>query len=460
MIIKFTADGKTVSAQRGYTILQALSYVNIDVPHLCSYKINSTNAFEEKNNLLRCRLCVVKVKKKNEESYSLKYACNEIVENGMSVLNNNDEDIIKYRTALLNSILYMHKPICESCDADYICRLKKYLDIYNISIEASENASADNINIDEIKSIISNIGLPEYIKADYDRCISCGICEDYKTICGYSSMIADFCPTHVFYAERPIDDKIKDDLSKPKSIRSFCIGCNSLCDADYIYINNSIKDISSPFGKKYGLCDYGRKMDYYSNNTFELPLNNGIQCNFKDAKDMYLKFMEDIDIDSCLGIYSSMYPIEDIKAFDELIYSNSILNIICKKNRMATNSEVIRDNYTNINDFSIKELKNKDYDVNINDDKYSKYIILGDVLDDNNDEIISFSKKHKGNYIVFSPCFSVLAYNAYLAFPISGLGEFSGHYIDRHGKKKEMPSFLKINKNRLNLRDLLKYLYL
>ena len=119
MIIKFTADGKTVSAQRGYTILQALSYVNIDVPHLCSYKINSTNTFEEKNNLLRCRLCVVKVKKKNEESYSLKYACNEIVENGMSVLNNNDEDIIKYRTALLNSILYMHKPICESCDADF-----------------------------------------------------------------------------------------------------------------------------------------------------------------------------------------------------------------------------------------------------------------------------------------------------------------------------------------------------
>ena len=133
-----------------------------------------------------------------------------------------------------------------------------------------------------------------------------------------------------------------------------------------------------------------------------------------------------------------------------------------KKNTMSTNSEIIRDNYTNINNYSIKELKNKEYDHNIdlNNNNFNKFIILGDALDDINDEIISFSKKNKGNYIVFSPCFSILSYNAYLAFPISGLGEFSGHYIDKHGKKKEMQSFLKSNKNRLNLRDLLKYLYL
>ncbi|ELV06403.1 2Fe-2S iron-sulfur cluster-binding protein [Brachyspira hampsonii] len=85
MIIKFSVDGKTVSSQKGYTILQALSYINIDIPHLCSYKINSTNTFEKKNNILRCKLCLVKVKKKNENSYSYKYACDEIVEIGVSV---------------------------------------------------------------------------------------------------------------------------------------------------------------------------------------------------------------------------------------------------------------------------------------------------------------------------------------------------------------------------------------
>ena len=170
MIVKFNFDGKTVSAQKGYTILQAMSYINIDIPHLCSYKINSTNTYEEKNSILMCRLCLVKVKRKNENSYSFKYACNEIVENGMSVLND-DEDIIKYRTSLLKSILYMHKPICESCKADYICQLKKYLDIYNISMPASENASDENdINIKEIKEIINKIKLPSYIKANYERC--------------------------------------------------------------------------------------------------------------------------------------------------------------------------------------------------------------------------------------------------------------------------------------------------
>ncbi len=74
--------------------------------------------------------------------------------------------------------------------------------------------------------------------------------------------------------------------------------------------------------------------------------------------------------------------------------------------------------------------------------------------------MIDFAGKNRGNYIVFSPHFSVLAYNAYLSFPVSYLGEFEGHYIDNYGKSKEMTSFLKKNKNRLNLRDLLKYLYL
>ena len=97
----------------------------------------------------------------------------------------------------------------------------------------------------------------------------------------------------------------------------------------------------------------------------------------------------------------------------------------------------------------------------IYNEKFKKFIIVGDSLDDNdNDNMIDFAKKNKGNYIVFSPNFSVLAYNAYLSFPISYLGEFDGHYIDNHGKVKEMRAFLKSSKNRMSLRELLKYLYL
>lgn len=463
MIVKFDVDGKTVSSQKGYTILQALSYVNIDIPHLCTYKKNNTNSFEEKNSILRCKLCLVKVKRKNEDEYSYKYACDEIVENGMSVLNNT-EDIIKYRTSLLNAILYMHKPICESCKSDYICKLKKYLDIYNISITASPNASDENsINILEIKKAVEKMNLPDFIKPDFEKCINCGICEDYKVIDGYNSMITDLCPTHVFEVKRSIDNKINEDISTVKTIESFCIGCNYLCDINYSYIDISIKDVSSPNGKKYGLCDYGRKLDYYSNNILEMPLYNGMQYEFDKAKELYHKFIDGIDIESALAISSSMYPIEDIKAFDDFINSIGLLNLTFKKNKMATNSKNIRDNYTNINDFSIRELKidikhSSFYD-NINDKKFNKFIILGDSLDDN-DDMINFSKVNKGNYIVFSPSFSVLAYNAYLSFPISYLGEFEGRYIDNHGKVKNMISFLEKNKNRLNLRDLLKYLYL
>ncbi|WP_300716340.1 2Fe-2S iron-sulfur cluster-binding protein [uncultured Brachyspira sp.] len=460
MIIKFNADGNTVSAQKGYTILQALSYINIDVPHLCSYKKSNTNTFEEKNSILRCKLCLVKVKRKNENEYSYKYACNEIVENGMSVLNDKDEDIIKYRVSILKSILYMHKPKCESCDSDYICRLKKYLDIYNISIETSQNAYNENDSyIEEIKEAVKKMNLPDYIKPNFEKCINCGICLDYKTTDGYNSMIADLCPLNVFEAKRNIDDKIKDDISTVKNINSFCIGCNRLCEVNYSYINHSIKNISSPKGKKYGLCDYGRKMDYYSNDILEMPFFNGMQCEFEKAKELYHKFINNIDLDYTLAIGSSMYPIEDIKAFDDFIYRIGLLNFTFKKNKIAANSKILRDNYTNINDFSVKDLKYSGFYDNIYDEKFKKFIILGDALDDN-DDIINFSKLNKQNYIVFSPNFSVLSYNAYLSFPISYLGEFSGHYVDRYGKVKEIVSFLDKNKNRLNLRDLLKYLYL
>ena len=460
MIVKFNVDGKMVSAQKGYTILQALSYINIDIPHLCSYKINpSTNTFEPKNTIACCRLCVVKVKRRNEINYSYKFACNEIVENSMSVLTE-DEDIIKYRISLLQSILYMHKPICESCKVDYVCQLKKYLDFYKISILASDNASnEDDINLKEVKKIAEEMNLPNYIKTNYERCINCGICRDYKVVDGYNSMITDLCPTHVFEVERDIDNKLYEDISTVKKIRSFCIGCNHLCEVDYSYIDISIKDISSPKGKKYGLCDYGRKMSYYSNNLLETPFYNGMQFDFRKAKELYHKFVDEIDIDSTLAISSSMYPIEDIKAFDDFIYSLGISHLTFKKNRMATNSNNIRDNYTNINDYSVKDLRISRFENDINSNKFSKYIILGDALDDN-DEIIDFAKRNKGNYILFTPTFSVLAYNSYLSFPIQYLGEFEGHYIDNHGKTKEMLSFTEKNKNRLSLVELLKYLYL
>ena len=176
---------------------------------------------------------------------------------------------------------------------------------------------------------------------------------------------------------------------------------------------------------------------------------------FDKAKELYHKFINELDIESSSALISTMYPIEDIKAFDDFIYSLGIKNASFIKNKMATNSYNIRNNYTNINNYSIKDLKKLDNDIN----KSNKFIVLGDGLDDNDDRI-DFAKKNKGNYIVFTPYFSVLAYNAYIAFPIQYLGEFEGHYIDSHGKTKKMISFLDKNKNRLSLRDLLKYLYL
>lgn len=465
MIIKITIDGKDIYSQNGQTILKALSYLKIDIPHLCnelSLNINNNLNFIKDEKKLRCKLCLIKIKRKNEDTYNLQYACNEIVENGMDIISD-DEELNSYRKALLNSISFGHKPLCSNCEADYKCKLKKYFDSYDITIK---NDTDNNLNnngfVEEIKNIVKTFNLPEYIKADYDRCINCGICEDYKTINGYASMIADLCPTNVFYLEKISNKKNGSENDSIETVKSFCIGCNKLCDIEYMHNKETITDIKSISGKRFGLCDYGRKMDYYSNDTLKYPLINGVENDFEKAKELYREFISDINENSYLAISSTLYPIEDIKAFNELATSLGITKLDYIKNTMAADSNVIRENYTNINKYSAAELKRelKYIDCeNINYESYKKFIILGDSISYNK-ELIDFSKKNKGNYILFSPTLSILAYNSYIAFPISGLGEFNGYYIDKYGKSKEMISFLNKDKNRLNLRDLIKYLYL
>ena len=463
MIIKITVDGKNIYSQKGWTILKALSYFKIEIPNLCDYNYNeNTNnnfscARDEKE--LNCKLCIIKVKRKNEESYSLKYACNEIVENGMEIISE-DEEIASYRKSLLNSIYFSHNAICSNCEVYYNCKLKKYFDLYNITKNNNERINNDKF-INEIKNIVKTFNLPDYIKYDFDRCINCGLCNNYKTINGYNSMIVDLCPTNVFYPKRKFENNIKNNSIE--SVQSFCIGCNKLCDIKYLHDKESIIDIKSISGKKFGLCDYGRKMDYYSNDTLKYPLINGIENDFEKAKELYQEFTNDINENNYLAIASASYPLEDIKAFNELASSLGITKLYYKKNYMATDSNVIRENFTNINKYSIEELKRELKYIdgeNIDFDSYKKFIILGDSLLGSDEEIISFAQKNKRNYIVFAPTLSLLAYNSFLAFPIAGLGEFNGSYIDNYGKQKEIISFLNKDKNRLNLRDLIKYLYL
>ena len=450
MIVRFNFDGREILSQSGFTILKALSYVGIEIAHLCYYKLDRIKDFEEEkeNDLLRCKLCLVKVKKKDEEEYSFKYACNEIVENGMYVISN-DEEIIEYRKSLLKAILYMHRPFCDKCSSYYNCKLKKYIDFYQLKIERCD----DDSKLEEIKNIIDSLNLDENIKIDYDKCINCGVCNRYKAISGYNSMIVDLCPTKVFRLDKAVDN---EEQIEYKKINSFCIGCNKLCECSYFYDDKRVIDIQSPELKKYGICDFGRKMLYYSNKTFEYPLINGIEDDFNRAKDLFHKFLEETDKKDILVISSALYPMEDLEAFNDFIYSLGITNFMYKKNIMTTDSNVVRGNYTNINKYSSKNYK---YTLNEIDNSFNKFIILEDPLFEM-DNMMDFIQQNRRNYIVFTSYSSILAYNSYLTFPIAGFGEFEGEYIDSHGKNKFVKSFLEKNKNILEFKNLIKYLYL
>ena len=100
-----------------------------------------------------------KIKDKIEEYKNMLKTCNKAKdENRMDIISE-DEDIISYRKALLNSISYSHKPLCSNCEVDYKCKLKKYFDLYNIN-------EKNNLENNEEKTIELSIKPIIYLKEE------------------------------------------------------------------------------------------------------------------------------------------------------------------------------------------------------------------------------------------------------------------------------------------------------
>lgn len=442
-MIEITVDDRKLAVQSGLTILKALSYLSIDIPNLCGGYLDKKN--------YSCRLCIVKVKLKDEKCYRFSLACKEVVEEGMSILN--DDEIIKYRIALLTSIFNSHKLVCEECSVYYTCKLKKYIDEYNID---SDFSSFETVSF---RKEIEN--LPSYIKPDYDRCIDCGICDEYKSIYGYRTMISDFCPTCVFEN----GDKNISKIEEVFEHSGYCIGCHIMCDARYYVTKKEIVSIRSVRGKRYGICDFSREMKYYDNNTLMYPLKNGKREDMKNARRLYKDFFYAFNAAETGASFSLMYPLEDMKALEAECINLGIkifgyreqsisTNTIAKKARLANfgstlDSNINYDGRDTIDIFEENLYKN-----------LSTFFILSDPIFERDEIVSEFAKENNGKYVVFTSNHSILSENAYLAFPIRGLGELSGIYIDKSGKEKYISSFLSVSENRLNIRDLLKYLYL
>src|SRR5713226_4602786 len=109
--VKFTVDGKQLTAPAGTLLIEACKSAGIEIPAFCYYPGLSLQA--------ACRMCVVRI----EKMPKLQTACTTPVTEGM-VVQTETPEIVQSRKATLQLLLGNHPLDCPVCDAGGECELQ------------------------------------------------------------------------------------------------------------------------------------------------------------------------------------------------------------------------------------------------------------------------------------------------------------------------------------------------
>jgi NADH-quinone oxidoreductase subunit G len=109
--VKFTVDGKQLTAPAGTLLIEACKSAGIEIPAFCYYPGLSLQA--------ACRMCVVRI----EKMPKLQTACTTPVAEGM-VVQTETPEIAQARKATLQLLLGNHPLDCPVCDAGGECELQ------------------------------------------------------------------------------------------------------------------------------------------------------------------------------------------------------------------------------------------------------------------------------------------------------------------------------------------------
>jgi NADH-quinone oxidoreductase subunit G len=109
--VKFTVDGKQLTAPAGTLLIEACKSAGIEVPAFCYYPGISLRA--------ACRMCTVRI----EKMPKLQTACTTPVAEGM-VVQTETPEIVQARKANLQLLLGNHPLDCPVCDAGGECELQ------------------------------------------------------------------------------------------------------------------------------------------------------------------------------------------------------------------------------------------------------------------------------------------------------------------------------------------------
>ncbi len=147
------ANGQTIEAKKGETILQSLKRAGINVPTICHMEGLLPSG--------TCRMCVVEV----EGFGGLVPSCSHPVAEGMKI-RTNTPDVMQTRKTLIDLLLSNHPDDCLYCARNGNCDLAKL---------AADNGVRDRAYQGARSHRPKDISSPSIIR-DPDKCILCGKC--------------------------------------------------------------------------------------------------------------------------------------------------------------------------------------------------------------------------------------------------------------------------------------------
>jgi len=159
MSIKLKINNQEVSVEAGSTILEAAEKLQIKIPTLCHFKLDSFHVEHKQGS---CRICVVEVKGRP----NLAPACCTPVTEGMEIQTNTLR-VINARRTVLDLLLSDHPKDCLTCAKNLHCQLQSMaqeLSLHRILYEGEQSTYKKDLS-------------SESIARDLDKCIMCRRCE-------------------------------------------------------------------------------------------------------------------------------------------------------------------------------------------------------------------------------------------------------------------------------------------
>ena len=184
--VSLTIDGKTVTAEKGRTVLQAAIEAGIRVPYYCYHPGLGIDG--------SCRVCIVKI----EKMPKLQTSCSTPVAEGM-VVHTQTPDVVDARASVFEFLLINHPLDCPVCDKGGECPLQDF----SYSFGPNESRMGFERRVFDGEGVKADVDFGPTLMLNRNRCILCTRCVRFMkevdtdaqiniTDRGYGSEIATF----------------------------------------------------------------------------------------------------------------------------------------------------------------------------------------------------------------------------------------------------------------------------